>query len=156
MSFKILSCLVLLLFLLLSTTIANAQTVQISGFTDFAFGQWSGVGDFELSDTLCAYKSSGNDRYTVTPSGSGAGGAFELTSASSSISFEFYWRQIGRNYSKHNANQSRQHRGANKSSTTCGGTDNAEVRILLKESELDGALASQIYSGTVYVLVEPV
>ena len=69
--------------------VAQSNKVRITDFNDLAFGQLAGVSDAYMADDLCAYSSTSG--YFVTATGSGGGGAFTLSSASSTLPYEVMW-----------------------------------------------------------------
>ncbi|MBW6526471.1 hypothetical protein KZ813_06420 [Sphingomonas sp. RHCKR7] len=75
-----------------AATPAGAQSVQVSGLSDVAFGTITGFGaDLVRSQSICAYSGLLGGRYTVTASGSGAGGAFTLSNGAAVLPYEVQW-----------------------------------------------------------------
>ncbi len=71
---------------------AAAQSVQVSGLTDVAFGTIGAFGtDLVRSQSLCAFSGLLGGRYAVTASGSGAGGAFTLSNGAAALPYEVQW-----------------------------------------------------------------
>lgn len=74
------------------TVPAAAQAVQVSGLSDVAFGTITGFGsDLVRSQSICAFSGLTGGRYTVTASGSGAGGAFTLANGTRTLPYEVQW-----------------------------------------------------------------
>jgi hypothetical protein len=64
--------------------------VRISGLSDVNFGTISNIGvDAVQSQSVCVY--SQNNRYNVRADGSGASGAYVLSSGASNIAYEVRW-----------------------------------------------------------------
>lgn len=145
---------IILALLCTSLSLAYGQDVQVTGFSDLSFGTYSGTGEVTASDGVCVYKSSGTSKYKVSPTGSGSGGSYELTTTGGTLAFKFEWRQSGGAWRNINANGSRNYNGANSSSTNCGGSDNAEYQIVIAANALDAANPGA-YSGSVTVVIEP-
>jgi hypothetical protein len=71
---------------------AAAQGVQVSGLSDVAFGMIGSFGtDLVRSQSICAFSGLLGGRYTVTASGSGAGGAFTLSNGVAVLPYEVQW-----------------------------------------------------------------
>ena len=134
---------------------AFAQNVKITGVSDFAFGTWSGSGDMTDTDTLCIYRDSGGDDYSITASGSGAGGSFSVSSGGGNLSYQIRWRKSGGSFISLNANSGTNFDGAHTASETCGGVDNAEIEIQFTSGSLEAAIGGS-YSGTLTLLIAPV
>ncbi|HET6535478.1 MAG TPA: hypothetical protein VFG41_04780, partial [Sphingomicrobium sp.] len=66
---------------------------RISGLSDFAFGPISNFAtDSVRSQSICLYsKSPPSDTYRIIATGSGAGGAFELSSGTDLLAYEVEW-----------------------------------------------------------------
>ncbi|MBY9063530.1 hypothetical protein K7957_11365 [Sphingomonas yunnanensis] len=75
-----------------AATPATAQSVQVNGLSDVAFGTITGFGaDLVRSQSICAFSGLTGGRYTVTASGSGAGGAFTLANGAATLPYEVQW-----------------------------------------------------------------
>ncbi|MFZ5724457.1 MAG: hypothetical protein ACOY33_12465 [Pseudomonadota bacterium] len=73
------------------TLTINIPTVaRISQLNDIPLGTWSGVGNMTGSDTLCIYRNSAG-LYSITATGSGAGGAFTLANGAATIPYAATW-----------------------------------------------------------------
>ena len=71
---------------------ACAQNVQITQLSDVSFGTISNVGIDQIqSQSVCAYSGLLGGRYTLTATGSGAGGAFTLANGASVLPYEVQW-----------------------------------------------------------------
>ena len=78
----------------LSAQPARAQSAQISGLEDVDFGMISAIADQSDSQSVvvCSYKNNPQRRdYSVIASGSGAGGAFELSSGAGTLAYDVQW-----------------------------------------------------------------
>lgn len=77
---------------LCATMPAVAQNVQISNLSDMGFGLVTDVGSDQVqAQSVCTYSGLLGGRYTVTASGSGAGGAFTLSNGSATLPYEVQW-----------------------------------------------------------------
>ncbi len=143
---------------LLATTIPLSclADVRITGFSNFAFGTWVGSGDLQNSDDLCVYNSA-TSNYQITATGDGVGSAFTLDSSGIPVAYEVYWNdstgtsgnvQLTTNSTLHGQS------GANTSSETCGGSNNANLEIFVPEGSLSTVTAGS-FSGTLTILLEP-
>lgn len=71
---------------------AVAQGVQISNLSDLGFGLVTDVSSDKVrAQSVCAFSGVLGGRYTVTASGSGAGGAFTLSNGSATLPYEVQW-----------------------------------------------------------------
>ncbi len=71
---------------------AAAQGVQITRLSDVSFGTITNVGvDQVQSQSVCAYSGLLGGRYSLTATGSGAGGAFTLSNGGSVLAYEVQW-----------------------------------------------------------------
>ena len=71
---------------------AAAQGVQISNLSDMGFGLVTDIGSDQVqAQSVCAFSGLLGGRYTVTASGSGAGGAFTLSNGSATLPYEVQW-----------------------------------------------------------------
>jgi hypothetical protein len=74
------------------TAPAYAQGVQVTGLSDVAFGTIGSFGsDLVRSQSICAFSGLLGGRYSVTASGSGAGGAFTLSNGAAALPYEVQW-----------------------------------------------------------------
>lgn len=78
-----------------TTPASAADRARISALADVSFGAITNFGaDLVRSQSICVYsKSPPLDQYRVTASGSGSGGAFELSSGSDTLPYEVQWGQ---------------------------------------------------------------
>lgn len=65
---------------------ANAATIIVNQLDDVPMGTWSGLGDMVQTMSHCSGPSS--SRYRVTATGSGTGGAFTLSSGTSTLAYK--------------------------------------------------------------------
>ncbi|WP_137861066.1 hypothetical protein [Sphingomonas sp. 1F27F7B] len=71
---------------------ASAQNVQITQLSDVSFGTITNMGvDQVRSQSVCAYSGLLGGRYSLTATGSGAGGAFTLSNGASVLPYEVQW-----------------------------------------------------------------
>lgn len=71
-----------------------ADNARISGLTDVTFGNLTAVVDRSISQSVvvCSYRGMPNAlNYSVLATGSGAGGAFTLSSAANTLPYEVQW-----------------------------------------------------------------
>lgn len=71
---------------------AEAQLVQISGLADVDFSALPTTGADQIkSQSVCAFSGVLGGRYTITATGSGAGGAFTLANGGATMAYEVQW-----------------------------------------------------------------
>lgn len=66
------------------------DSIQVTQVNDINLGSFDGVNDMTGSDELCVYRRGGG-QYGVTITGSGAAGAFSLSTGGSTIPFSVTW-----------------------------------------------------------------
>lgn len=69
----------------------EAQQVRVTRLADVAFGQINTLNDISLTQNVSVCSSASGGGYTVRASGSGAGGAFLLTSGSNTLPYHVQW-----------------------------------------------------------------
>src|SRR5690242_21528435 len=72
--------------------LAASNKVRISNLADVAFGTVANLNvDALQSQSVCIYADTNTNGYNVTGIGTGPGGAFELSSGASSLSYDVLW-----------------------------------------------------------------
>ncbi|MDC0359041.1 hypothetical protein OAO01_09515 [Oligoflexia bacterium] len=133
--------------------------VKISHVANLTLPSWTGApGSIATSDDLCIYTNDSAAVYRVTATGDGSGGAFEVSDLlTNTMSYKIRWNdQTGTtgNVELTSGSQSAQQSGANTTAQDCSGGDNANVEILIENSELT-LTPSGTFTGTLTLLVEP-
>ncbi|MDO6414998.1 hypothetical protein Q4F19_11455 [Sphingomonas sp. BIUV-7] len=78
--------------LLVATPSVRAQNVNISNLSDVDFGALPTTGvDQTKTQSVCAYSGLLGGKYSVTATGSGAGGAFTLANGGATLAYEVQW-----------------------------------------------------------------
>jgi hypothetical protein len=128
--------------------------VRLTQVNDIALGNWTGAGDMQGTDSVCVWSTT--RKYRVTATGSGAGGAFTLAAAPSTLAYTVQWRDVAGASSGTAMTAGTPLTGQNTSvtSTTCGGGTNATVLVRVAESALAAAPAAN-YLGTLTLVVAP-
>ena len=134
-----------------------AQSVRISKLTDVAFGTISNFSaDAVNSQNICIFSSSG--RYSVTATGSGTGGAFNLASGGQLLAYEVQWAAVP----NQTLGTALLHGVELMSLTTSAGNQNcnpgqqrtASLITILRATAASAASAGS-YSGTLTLLIRP-
>lgn len=138
---------------------AQAQSVRISGMSDVNFGQVANfLNDQSLSQTVCLFSSSLNGGYTVTATGSGAGGAFALGAGGNQLPIEVQWAGSANQISGQNLQPGvpLPSNTANAVLSGCflGLLRSASLIVVLRASETSKARAGA-YTGSVSLMVAP-
>ena len=124
---------------------------------NLALGTWTGFGPMTGTTRFCVGMRDAGDRYTVTATGSGPGGAFAVSrQGSGNIGFEIvYADREGRAISLSPNGQATGFSATTVSRCRRGApaADLAEIKITVSQSSLAAALAGD-YSGTVTFLFE--
>lgn len=137
-----------------------ADRVRISALSDVSFGIISNfAADSVRSQSLCLYaKSAPLDHYRITATGSGSGGAFELSSGSDRLPYEVQWNdvagQAGGAPLVANQPLSGQQSTAAVDDCSRGAATTASLVLVLRSAALSAA-SSGTYTGTLTLLVAP-
>lgn len=144
---------------LLSAAPASAASnkVRISSVTDVAFGTVTNLGaDAVSSQSLCLYADTNINGYNVTASGTGTGGAFQLSSGLGSLAYEVQWSSSAGQSSGSQlaANVPLTGQISSASHQTCsnGPATTASLVLILRSAALSSASAGS-YNGTLTLVV---
>ena len=138
---------------------AQSNNVRITKLSDVVFGSIANLGvDAISSQSICVYAHSTSNGYQVTASGSGAGGAFVLTSGASALAYDVLWNQSAGQSSGSqlgpNITLTGQTSAATQQTCNTGPATTASLILVLRASALSSARAGS-YSGTLTLLVGP-
>ena len=150
----------LLLPLVIAGGPANAVSnkVRITKLVDIAFGTIANLGaDAVRSESVCLFADTNTRGYNVTATGTGTGGAFEL-SGPRSMAFDVQWSSSSGQSSGTQLVPNVPLTGQASSATqqTCGAgpATSASLVVILRAAALSSAGAGA-YSGTLTVLIGP-
>ena len=143
-------------FSIASADPASAK-VRITGLSDVSFGTISNLTvDSVQSQSVCAYASGSNPTYSVRADGSGAGGAFTLSSGSATLAYGVRWNnQAGQsNGTALTAGASLGGQTTNAQNMTCsnGPPTTASLIVTLPATSLSSATAGT-YNGTLTIIL---
>jgi hypothetical protein len=134
-----------------------ADKVRITGLSDVAFGLIAGTGDRSISQSVCAFSDSSTRRYSVVATGSGSGGAFELSGAAP-LPYEVLWAdspgQTGGSSLIAGTAVSGFTSTASHQFCNSGPPASASLTIVIRAAELASA-RSGAYSGTLQLMIAP-
>lgn len=153
----LLSCLAALL--LPSAAHAQAVRVRISALSDVGFGTITNfTTDLSNSQNVCAHSTASGARYTITATGSGAGGAFSLQAGSAQLAYEVQWadRSGQSTGTALTAGVARGGFSGNGGNSNCrgGSRPTASLITTLRASAISTARAGA-YLGTLTLLIAP-
>jgi hypothetical protein len=144
---------------LLAATPADAASnkVRVTNLSDVAFGTVANLNiDSTRSQNLCLYADTASSGYNVTATGTGPGGAFELSSGPSVLAYEVQWSGSSGAASGLQLTPNSPLTGQASSAThqTCnnGPATSASLLIVLRSAALSGATAGS-YTGTLTLIV---
>lgn len=160
----LLGCVLAACTLALAATPATASDeVRISGLTDASFGTITNfASDAVRSQSICLHaKSPPGDNYSIIATGSGAGGAFLLSSGSATLPYEVQWNDVPNQTSGTQLVANRALTGL-QSTSGAGSADDcskgpattASLVVILRSSAIASA-TSGTYAGTLTLLVAP-
>ena len=136
---------------------AQASKVSISDLTDVAFGTINNLqADSRRSQSVCLSASAGDGLYSVTATGTGPGGALELSSGASSLPYSVEWspapaQLFGENLAPHTALVG-QSTPEKQQDCKTRGLQTASLIVVLRGAELASANQGS-YSGTLTILI---
>ena len=131
--------------------------VRISGLSDVSFGTISNLTvDSVQSQSVCAYSNGSGQTYSVRADGSGAGGAFTLSSGSGTLAYGVRWNsQPGQsNGTALTPGTSLGSQATNAQNQLCsnGPPTTASLIVTLPATSLSSATAGT-YSGTLTIIL---
>jgi hypothetical protein len=138
----------------LTITLDIDPLVQISRIDDIPLGTYTGGADMTGDDDLCVYSNNGG--YDITATGSGGGGAFELSGGGTTIPYAVEWATSAAAGSGATltSGSTLAGQGGTFSTPDCGGADNAQVIVTVSSTDL-GAAPTGNYSGVLTLTVAP-
>lgn len=141
----------------INITITIPNLARISALNDIALGTWSGSGPLNGRDNaICVWSSTGG--YSVTATGSGSGGAFQLASGTNRVDYTVQWAQTGGASSgtAMTAGGALTGRTTTATATDCstGASSTAGVFVSISAAELASSPAGT-YTGTLQLLITP-
>jgi len=134
-----------------------ADKARITGLSDVSFGLIAAAGDQSLSQSVCAFSNSSTNGYSVVATGSGSGGAFEL-SGTAPLPYDVLWSdsagQTGG--SALTAGSASQGFTSNADHQVCnsGPPASASLTIVIRAATIGSARAGS-YSGTLQLMIAP-
>lgn len=133
---------------------AWAQGVQITKLSDVNFGTVTDVlADQIQSQSVCAFSGILGGRYTITASGSGAGGAFTLSNGVYALPYEVQWTNSSGQTSGTNLTANAPLAGQTMLlSCPVLGATNASLIVILRGIQLSKAIAGN-YNGTLTIIL---
>jgi hypothetical protein len=140
-----------------SPALGASNKVRITDLSDVNFGVVANLGvDAIRNQSLCLYADTDTNGYNITASGTGSGGAFELSSGSRTMSYEVQWSsssgqgsgtQLASNVPLTGQVSNATHQVCNNGPAT-----SASLIILLRSNVLSSATAGA-YNGTLTLVV---
>lgn len=141
-------------------TLSIAEQFQISDLDAFAFGAYTGTGDFDANDDICVYHNGdGSYQVTVTDDSGVTANAFAVDDATDTndIAMEVRWNDVAGTTGESTLtfNTALAQTGANTQATDCttGGLS-ANLHVVLLEADLQAASAGS-YDSELTILIEP-
>lgn len=136
---------------------AESNKVRITNLSDVAFGTVANLGtDAVRSQSLCLFADTPTNRYTITATGSGGGGAFDLSSGVRTMPFDVAWNEAPGQSSgtqlSPNVPLTGQVSAANQQTCNNGPANSASLVVVLRSAALSGATAGD-YSGMLTLIV---
>jgi hypothetical protein len=139
--------------------IAASNKVRITNLTDVAFGTVANLSvDTVRSQSVCLFADTNTNGYTITATGTGPSGAFELTSGLTPMNFEVQWSgsagQSSGTQLTPNVPLTGQVSAATHQTCSNGPATSASLVLVLRSSALSSAKAGT-YNGTLTLIVGP-
>ena len=134
-----------------------ADKARITGLSDVNFGLIAFTGDQSLSQSVCAYSDSSTKGYSVVATGSGSGGAFELSGAVP-LPYDVLWAdsagQTGGSALIAGTASSGFTSTASQQFCNSGPPASASLTIVIRAATL-GSTGAGSYSGTLQLMIAP-
>jgi hypothetical protein len=142
-----------------SPAAAASNKVRITNLGDVAFGTIANLGvDAVRSQSVCLYADTNTNGYTITATGTGPAGTFELTSGLAQMPYEVEWSSSPAQSSgvqlAPNVPLTGQVSGATHQTCNNGPATSASLILMLRSSALSSAQAGS-YNGTLTLIVGP-
>lgn len=139
----------------ITLSIVIPTVLHLSGLNTIALGMWDGLNPMVGSDALCVFINSGV-LYTVTASGSGTGGAFEVTNGLVPIAYTATWDDGGGAMALTPAVSVTNRANANIVSIDCSGgaANNATLAVNVPVANLQAVLGTGNFIGTITLTVQ--
>lgn len=136
---------------------AASNKVRVTSLNDVAFGAIANLNtDISQSQGICLFADTNTNGYNVTATGTGPGGAFELSSGSNSLAYDVQWSsssgQVSGAQLSPNLPLTAQSSTAAQQTCNSGPSTSASLIILLRSGALSSATAGT-YSGTLTLVV---
>ncbi len=152
-------CCSLLLSVAGAPSFAASNKVRITQLGDIAFGTIANLStDATRSESVCLFADTATNGYNITASGTGPGGAFELSSGLSSMAYEVQWSSTPAQSSgtqlAPNLPLTGQASAATQQTCNNGPATTASLIIVLRTNALASATAGT-YNGTLTLVVGP-
>jgi hypothetical protein len=137
--------------------LAASNNVRITKLSDIAFGTVANLSaDAVQSESVCVYANSAANGYNVRAVGSGAGGAFALTSGSANLPFDVQWSPAAGQSSgaqlTPNAALGGQVSSATQQTCNAGPAASASLIVILRSATLSSAPAGA-YNGSLTLVI---
>jgi hypothetical protein len=138
---------------------AASNKVRITTLSDVAFGTIANLSvDAVRGQSVCLFADTNTNGYNITATGTGSGGAFQLSSGAQSMSYEVQWSsspgQSSGTQLAPNVPLTGQVSSATHQTCSAGPASSASLVILLRSASLSSATAGT-YNGTLTLVVGP-
>lgn len=138
---------------------AASNKVRITSLSDVAFGTVANLSvDAVRSQSVCLFADTDTNGYTITATGTGPGGAFQLASGLSSMAYEVQWSSSSGQSAgvqlTPNVPLTGQLSSATHQVCSNGPATSASLVLMLRASALSSASAGT-YNGTLTLIVGP-
>ena len=143
----------------ISISLTVAGRVQISGLSDVAFAAVSPDVAAISAQTVCIWSNTATKGYSVTASGSGAGNAFALASASGTALYAVAWNAASGQAEGTQLSAGAPLSGLTTSATSpdcsSGGAASSSLIVTVDPAALQSAQPDTAYTGALNLLVTP-
>ncbi len=139
------------------TAPALGQRVRISGLTDLSFGTLASLQlDQRQAQSICVYSNGQSSGYSISASGSGSAGSFELSNGLNTLRYDVEWSPVSGQTSgtslAPNVALSGQVSGAGHQTCHNGPATSASLIVVLRGVDLSQAREGN-YSGSLSLLI---
>ena len=133
---------------------AVGTSILVNNLTDLNFGTWSGIGQLRLTEDICVGTNAAPYRYSITVTGSGAGGAYTIGNGVTALPYTLEYRDRSGGFAAMTSGTALTNQRGDTIATCTGGGQNGRLRVTFQEADLLVATAGN-YNGALTLVVAP-
>jgi hypothetical protein len=142
----------------ITITVSIGTQASVSGVKDIAFASTAPVAGARASEDICLWSNSAAGAYTITASGSGSGGAFQLTNDERGLGYSVAWVPLSGQVSGDplaSGPAGTNLQAAATRSDCASGTGSVSLVVAMDPAQLATTEPSAPYTGSLMLMVAP-